>query len=81
MQSTSDNRSVGINQSGSSTQVTCKDTFYFSNGTCLPQCGRWKIIDDNMAVAVNAVVIISAIVGLGCGVLVMISSCIWRKKM
>ena len=62
-------------------QITCKDTFYLSDGACVPQCGRWKISNDETAVAVAAIVFISAIIGLGSGILVMILSCIWRKKM
>ena len=71
---------INQNQSTSIKQVTCKDPFLFSNGTCLPQCGKWKQYDDKTAVAVDTIVIISAIVGLGSGIIAMISSCIWRKK-
>ena len=70
-----------IDQPANSTQITCKDPFFFSNGTCLPQCGKWKQYDDRTSVAVDTIVILSAVLGLGAGALVLIFSCIWRKKM
>ena len=70
-------RSVAITQTNS----TCKDTFIPSNGTCVPQCGRWKKITDEMAEAVVVIVVISTVAGLGFGILVMILSYIGRKRM
>ena len=70
-----------INNQSNSTQMKCDSTFFFSNGTCLPQCGKWKQYSDSDSIIVDAVSIISATTGVGFGILVLLLSSIWWKKM
>ena len=71
----------GSNLSPNSTRTFCTDSFLFSNGTCVPQCGKWKQYDDEMSLALDIFAIISAVIGLGSGILVLLFSCIWHKHM
>lgn len=61
----------------------CKNGFYtdITNGRCVPDCYQWKKISDEMAISVKAIVFITTILGFGSGILVIILSCYWRKKM
>ena len=63
-----------------STQIQCEDQFFLSNGICLPRCGEWKQYDNTVSVVTDTAIIISAVVGLGCGIFMLIFSC-WNKKM
>ena len=64
-----------------STQKICNDQFILSNGTCLPQCGKWKQYDDKTSLAVDTIFLLSSIVGFGFGILVLMFLCIWRERM
>ena len=62
---------------------TCNEGFYYdeSTGLCLPQCGKWKFYPDNVEMAVNITVIISAAIGTIAGAIGLVLSCIQYKQM
>ena len=73
------NKSAPVN--ATCTKIQCADQFFCSSGTCLPQCGKWKQHDDKDSVALDAMIVISAVEQLGFGISVLILSCIWHNKM
>ena len=62
---------------------TCNEGFYIneSTGLCLPQCGKWKVYPDNVEMAVNIAVILSAAIGTIAGAIGLVLSCIQYKQM
>ena len=63
------------------TQINCTEPFFFSNGTCLPQCDKWKQYSNEKSTAIDAITILSALLGLTFGIITMVASCIGRQKM
>ena len=61
----------------------CNEGFYCDEetGLCLPQCGKWKSYPDNVEMAINIAVIISATVGTIAGAVGLVLSCIQYKQM
>ncbi|KAL5515467.1 hypothetical protein EMCRGX_G000637, partial [Ephydatia muelleri] len=44
-------------------QINCTEPFYFSNGTCLPLCDKWKQYSNEKSAAIDVITILSALSG------------------
>ena len=65
-------------QSINDSEVQCNDQFYLSNGTCLPLCDKLNFYSDEL---MNNSLIIESIAAIIFGIVLLISTCIWRNKM
>ena len=72
-----------MNNTNSTLDQTCNEGFYRneSTGLCLPQCGKWKVYPDNIEMAVNSAVLVSAAIGTIAGAVGLLFSCIRYKQM
>ena len=72
-----------MNHTNSNCKRNCNEGFYCDEetGLCLPQCGKWKSYTDNVEMAINTAVIISATVGTIAGAVGLVLSCIQYKQM
>ena len=61
----------------------CSEGFYIdeNTGLCTPDCGVWEESPHNFVVGIDALVIISAVIGLLGGAVVLVFSCISYKRM
>ena len=62
-------------------QINCTEPFYFSNGTCLPLCDKWKQYSNEKSAAIDVITILSALSGFTFGSITLVVSCIGRRKM
>lgn len=63
------------------TQINCTEPFFFSNGTCLPQCDKWKQYSDEKSSAIDLIAILSSLTSLVFGSIILVLSTIHRQKM
>ena len=70
------NTSSGILSNGT---ITCSDEFYYSNGSCRPECGKFLSFSPKNALVQEVSQLIAAIIGLTLGIAVLIAIVIqWR---
>ena len=69
------------NQSAVPSSINCSDTFFASNGVCLPRCDKWKQYQEGLSTTVDAVVLASAIARIALGTFALVASCVNRKQM
>ena len=80
----SEDLELGNNSSlNSSRERVCSEGFYIDEDTgfCTPDCGVWEEFPHNFIVAIDAVMIISAVIGLLGVAAVLVFSCISYKRM
>ena len=70
-----------VNSMSAETDINCTDPFFFSNGTCLPLCDKWKQYSNEKSDAIDVIAILSALSGFTFGIIGLVLSCIGRKKM
>ena len=69
------------NESSSST-LECSEGFYTEEGVvCLPECGKWVAISHDAIIAVDVVVILSAVTYITVAVVVLILCCVHHERM
>ena len=61
--------------------LTCSDTFYLENSTCIPKCDSWEEYSYSTSAALQAVLIIASVLGSICGAAVIIGSILQYKTM
>ena len=66
---------------GDRPEVICLEDFYWDDGVCTPECGKWSIYSSKLRSAVNVLVIVSLAIGIIGGATVVILSLIRHKKM
>ena len=71
----------GVTQETAPPNLTCSDTFYVENSTCLPKCDAWEESSPSITAAVTAILITASVLGSISGVAVIIGSILQYKTM